>query len=449
MTYGIFTYAAPHGLNVGATYYLSPSIAGTLQITAPITPGTYQQACVEVLSATQVKVIDQAVVDNTPARSASPIGVTIPAYQTGQNYQTGDMFEFRGSYYKVISNINTAPTTPPYSSVIDMGVGKSSSYRQSVVSGADIWVRLCVLQPHTVGSIFVGGDGSAMVMSFSFTDSKFIATSNYSNEGNVQFNHVKVLQPAVGNPASVWVKLYTLAVDWLVDFRFHGASASDRPISFAQPLDKQTGDPTGVVLLEYNDLPQNDTGNFPKGTTGTAVDPTPLGTVIQSMLTEAQFNANIPNAATAWVLCDGRDISTSQFSTWTGVNNVPDLRGAYIRMAGQNASNASWNGGTLKDYQEDSTKKPTTNFTGATANDGNHFHSIKVGNPGNFWDAAGEQYNVAMDNAQGGTWKTNSDSGGTIVGNDGHHAHNLTVSGGGDAETRPKTYALNFFMKIN
>jgi hypothetical protein len=461
MTYGVFTYAAPHGLNVGATYYLSPSIAGSVELTAPITPGTYQQACVEVLSPSQVKVIDQAVVDNTPARSASPIGVTIPAYQTGYDYQPGDMFEFRGSYYKVLSAINSAPVVPPYSSIIDMGVGKSSSYRLSVTSGADIWVRLCVIQPHTVGSLFIGGDGSGMVMDFSFTDNQFSATTNFSNESNVQFNHVVVLQPAVGNPASVWVKLYTLAVDWLVDFRFHGASASDRPISFSQPLDKQTGDPAGVTLLEYRDLPQNDTGNFPKGSTGSAVDPTPLGTVIQSLLTEAQFNTNVPNAATAWVLCDGRDISTSQFAAWTGVNNVPDLRGGYLRMAGQNASNAAWDGGTLKGYQEDKTAMPDTAFTASSNTTGNHYHS-KGGYDSDPYDDIVQKYhsytagNPSPLMTNKNKWEDPYSGGNHAEGpepelatsTDGDHSHTITVSGG-DTETRPKTYSVNFFMKIN
>jgi hypothetical protein len=32
---------------------------------------------------------------------------------------------------------------------------------------------------------------------------------------------------------------------------------------------------------------------------------------------------------------------------------------------------------------------------------------------------------------------------------DGAHTHTLSVTGGGDTETKPKSYAVNYYIKIN
>lgn len=54
----------------------------------------------------------------------------------------------------------------------------------------------------------------------------------------------------------------------------------------------------------------------------------PLGTVIESMLTEAQFQAAY---GTGWVLCDGASCSGSDYETLTGKSTVPDARGTMLR----------------------------------------------------------------------------------------------------------------------
>jgi hypothetical protein len=160
------------------------------------------------------------------------------------------------------------------------------------------------------------------------------------------------------------------------------------------------------------------------------------------------------------VLCDGRDISTSQFAAWTGVNNVPDLRGGYLRMAGQNASNAAWDGGTLKGYQEDKTAMPDTAFTASSNTTGRHYHSKFVYDSER--DDIPEQYHSYTagnpsppmagmykheDPYAGGNQAEGPESE-LATSRDGDHSHTITVSGG-DTETRPKTYSVNFFMKIN
>lgn len=101
----------------------------------------------------------------------------------------------------------------------------------------------------------------------------------------------------------------------------------------------------------------------------------PAGTLIQSLLSEAEFKAVTPNAAN-WVLADGRDVSGTAYATATGRNRVPDLRGAYTRMAGQNNSNAAWTGSALNSFEEDTTRNPrNTAFT--TNSTGSHTHPLE------------------------------------------------------------------------
>ena len=35
------------------------------------------------------------------------------------------------------------------------------------------------------------------------------------------------------------------------------------------------------------------------------------------------------------------------------------------------------------------------------------------------------------------------------IGHAGNHSHTVTINGGGDEETRPKTYSVNYYVKIN
>jgi hypothetical protein len=42
-----------------------------------------------------------------------------------------------------------------------------------------------------------------------------------------------------------------------------------------------------------------------------------------------------------------------------------------------------------------------------------------------------------------------TDVSGPWMDSDGAHSHTTTVTGGGDAETKPKTYSVNYFIKVN
>ncbi len=83
-----------------------------------------------------------------------------------------------------------------------------------------------------------------------------------------------------------------------------------------------------------------------------------VGSIQQSILTEPQWATALGAEASKWALADGRDVTGSKYATLTGNNTIPDLRGAYMRMAGQERANASWDGGTLATFQEDSTARP-------------------------------------------------------------------------------------------
>ena len=170
----------------------------------------------------------------------------------------------------------------------------------------------------------------------------------------------------------------------------------------------------------------------------------PVGTVINSLLTETQFVTAYPGDAANWALCDGRNIAGTRLATILGRDTIWDLRGAYFRMAGTNAANASWQGGSLHAWQDDTTRMPRSAFS--IGNAGTHTHAVKRGSPGNFWDAANQQHNFSMDNELHGTYATNSDNGGTYVQNSGNHSHTIN---GGDTETKPKTFPINYFARIN
>jgi hypothetical protein len=157
-----------------------------------------------------------------------------------------------------------------------------------------------------------------------------------------------------------------------------------------------------------------------------------------------------------WRLADGSDCTGTAYATATGNNTLPDLRGAYLRMAGQNGSNSAWDGGTLGGWQEDRTALPNTAFTTHTA--GNHYHSLGwyenedndmlqqyYNNTASAPSALAQHMRKMEDPASGGN-SAEGDEREMATSTDGAHTHTIT---GGDAETRPKTYSVNYFIKVD
>ena len=152
--------------------------------------------------------------------------------------------------------------------------------------------------------------------------------------------------------------------------------------------------------------------------------------------------------ADKWCLADGRDVTGSAYAALTGQNNVPDLRGAFLRMAGQNAGRVAWNGGTLGGFNEYKTARPrNTAFTGNTSSDGGHQHD------------AGPLFHQPP--LQSGSGSADVGSSGSVIANtgtsfrqykvwgslNGSHSHTVSINGGDD-ETAPRSYSVNWFIKI-
>ena len=176
------------------------------------------------------------------------------------------------------------------------------------------------------------------------------------------------------------------------------------------------------------------------GSTGTGIDLTggqmmigvgcPIGSVM------AWLTATAP---AGWLLCDGQNISQTLYPELFALlgTKVPDLRGAFLRGAGVN-TNPAWGSATraVNSWQEDTTRMPRiTPWTVSTQ--GNHNHGVDVTN-----------YPALVTLSKGGH-DLNPNAGGNAEGptyfrDDGAHTHTIT---GGDTETAPKNYAVNYIVK--
>lgn len=132
----------------------------------------------------------------------------------------------------------------------------------------------------------------------------------------------------------------------------------------------------------------------------------PVGSVIHSMLTEAQFQAQ---SGSGWVLADGRNVSGSVYATITGASTIPDMRSAFLRGK-DNAKGLNPDGDlALGTYSADKLAS--------------HTHSYNT-----FWSPGGGSLGA---------------SGGGISG------QSFTTGATGGNETAPKSITVNIFIRIN
>lgn len=84
------------------------------------------------------------------------------------------------------------------------------------------------------------------------------------------------------------------------------------------------------------------------------IRPQPVGSIIYSKMTEAQFQAV---KGVGWILSDGRNVSGSAYATLKGVTNCVDLRGVHIRGQNNGRSDGLQNpdGTALRAFQSDGT----------------------------------------------------------------------------------------------
>jgi hypothetical protein len=221
-----------------------------------------------------------------------------------------------------------------------------------------------------------------------------------------------------------------------------GTSPVDRiPQTTRELADVEDVAPTMNQVLVFNQTSGKWTPADPPTTSASPLGELWLvGDIKESVLTEPQFKSLLSSAEQLkWALADGRDVTGSLYAATTGRNTIPDLRGAYLRMAGLNNTNAAWNGGSLNGYQEDSTARPKNTFSGSTSTNGVHSHTFTLNrHPAARSDDA-YPYNPGGANHDGPERTDNA----------GSHNHSVTITAGGDTETRPKTYSVNYFIKIN
>ena len=154
----------------------------------------------------------------------------------------------------------------------------------------------------------------------------------------------------------------------------------------------------------------------------TTKDHTAVGTIVESMLTESQFQSEFNNT---WVLADGRDVTGSAYADLTGNNNIPDLRGMFLRGKNNGRSDGSENpdGDVVLGTQQDGAFKE-------------HSHSVI--------------YNSGVAVVQDGT-KVFSNAGNTWENAGGETSSSTTnmIDNSGGNETRPNNVTINYFIKVN
>lgn len=201
---------------------------------------------------------------------------------------------------------------------------------------------------------------------------------------------------------------------------------------------------TGNIATNTNDIATN-TSDI---TSNESLLGGPVGTIMNSMLTLAQFQGQM---GTTWVLCDGANVSGSLYHTVTGLTNVPNTQSEFLRGATSDVVGVG--AGQIGSTQSDATNVNGLNTTtggdhnhGGTTNDnGDHSHTTTVS--ANVYISGtsaiqGTSNNTGLTNLP---TSTDGDHNHTIP-NSGTHSHTITSS---DTETRPRNITVNMFIKIN
>jgi microcystin-dependent protein len=130
----------------------------------------------------------------------------------------------------------------------------------------------------------------------------------------------------------------------------------------------------------------------------------------------------------------------NKYNATTGADGVstfalPDLRGYFLRGVGANGGE-----GAPGVVQSDTTRLPRSNFTGTAAAAGDHIHGLRTGRYANFGTGGGAR---AVNNLDGRDYEVFT--GDTLSA--GNHTHNVTITGGGDIETRPKSFSVRWLIR--
>ena len=162
----------------------------------------------------------------------------------------------------------------------------------------------------------------------------------------------------------------------------------------------------------------------------------PVGSIIQSIMTEAEFQAE---AGTSWILMDGRSIVGSKLARIKSISVIPNASGRFLRTAGGDAA-------ALSVSQGQTTAVNNLSVSANGAVNLTHAHSL----PGiivaiNTNGSVGATATVGSIKLltlqeQGSPGTGNSD---TL-----NHSHTCSTTSI-DTETRPVNLTVNTFIKIN
>lgn len=213
----------------------------------------------------------------------------------------------------------------------------------------------------------------------------------------------------------------------------------------AQDLPKQVDDlEKKVAALE---------ATLQKLTTQVDESAVPVGTIVAFGGPESQ----IPDG---WLHCNGKPYDASSYpklaevlaKSWGGNSsgtrfNVPDLRGQFLRGWDENADvdpdklartskNGGKSGNNVGSYQEDATSLPNQEFRGNTNSTGQHQHTIGASQTG----TTGIHRELDDNVFQGTHWDYKTSAAG-------EHSHSVTITNGGDAETRPTNACVLYIIK--
>ena len=148
-------------------------------------------------------------------------------------------------------------------------------------------------------------------------------------------------------------------------------------------------------------------------------DQSAVGDIKASMLTEAQYQAEF---GSEWILADGRLVTGSDYHSITGIVNIPDLRGVFLRGKNNGRSDGNQNPDgdlTLGQFTDDKYEAHAHSYTDQYWN-GQNTGSIP-------------ENNLASNTGNRPVYNTDTKS---------------TVPSGQN-ETAPKSVTVNYFIKIN
>ena len=214
------------------------------------------------------------------------------------------------------------------------------------------------------------------------------------------------------------------------------AVAVGATISLVPSTNSITTGPTGYTKFLYlRSFMTNGSSAF-GSFAGAIADPFPVGTVLDSLLTEAQFQALM---GTTWILMDSRSVAGSMYAAITGSSTMVDARGQFRRTKNNGRADGNQDPGgerALGNLQGQATAK---NGLTASSSQDSHQHTLFGGG------------NAITGIGHGGTPVMGATSGnGNYIGQIGSAQPNVyTTINTGDAETRPRNVTVNYFIKVN